>query len=93
MSQSAPERVAEIVTNIKPYDNKPFHAEELTAALNLSLENPRFVSAREARHMRDDDQVVGLQLQGEARCYPCWIWDYHHVINDVWNGTQIAIAG
>ena len=64
---------------------------ELPKGLDLSVENPKFVSVAEATYMRDDDRIVGARFNGEARCYPYWVWDYYHVVNDVWQGESIGL--
>ena len=55
------------------------------------LVDPPTVPATEAGHMRDDDVVLGLALQGEARAYPWWIMDNHHVANDAVGGQPITV--
>lgn len=82
-------------SNIKLYADD-FHGvwtEETARLLDLSLESPRFASAPTAHWVRDDDQVLGILFRGEARAYPFWIWDYHHVVNDEWMGYPIFVAG
>jgi hypothetical protein len=55
------------------------------------LIDPPFVQADQADHMRDDDVVLGFELDGEARAYPWWIMDNHHVANDVVGGRAVAV--
>ncbi|HEX2030192.1 MAG TPA: DUF3179 domain-containing (seleno)protein [Actinomycetota bacterium] len=55
------------------------------------LTRPRFVPAAEAGHMRDDDVVLGVVVEAEARAYPWWILDDHHVANDVVAGRPITV--
>src|SRR5207248_6459418 len=56
------------------------------------LMNPEMVPAADASHMRDDDVVLGFALDGEARAYPWWIMDNHHVANDTVAGKPIVIV-
>jgi uncharacterized protein DUF3179 len=56
------------------------------------LIDPAFVRARKANHMRDDDDVIGLVIEGEARAYPCWILDNHHLANDTIAGLPVVIS-
>lgn len=88
-------RPGTIVKNIKPCpdDYAGLITESVAAALDLSLERPRFVQADRADWMREDDHVVGLRLGSETRCYPFWIWDYHHIVNDEWQGHPVFVAG
>lgn len=55
------------------------------------LARPRMVPAAEADHMRDDDIVLGLAIDGQARAYPWWILDDHHVANDVIGTRPITV--
>ncbi len=41
--------------------------------------------------MRDDDVVLGVEMNGVARAYPWWIMDNHHVGNDVVGGRPVSI--
>jgi hypothetical protein len=55
------------------------------------LIDPPTVPASDAAHMRDDDIVLGLALRGEARAYPWWIMDNHHLANDAVGGQPIIV--
>ncbi len=50
--------------------------------IHKPLMYPTFVEAGKAEHMRDDDPVVGIVKGNEARAYPWWIMDNHHLVND-----------
>src|SRR5436309_2717753 len=56
------------------------------------LMDPEMVPASAAGHMRDDDVVLGLELDGEARAYPWWIMDNHHVANDTVAGKPVVLV-
>lgn len=56
-----------------------------------ALHDPPVMPATRARHMRDDDMIVGVSINGEARAYPWWIMDNHHVANDVLGGQPITV--
>jgi hypothetical protein len=56
------------------------------------LIDPAFVPAAKANHMRDDDDVIGLAIHGEARAYPWWILDNHHVANDTIAGRPVVVS-
>ncbi|MHC4353395.1 MAG: DUF3179 domain-containing (seleno)protein, partial [Planctomycetota bacterium] len=63
----------------------PLHIGKLIA----SWDNPEFVAAANATHMRDDDYVVGIEYKGHFRAYPLWITDNYHMINDQIAGEPI----
>ncbi|MEL6534288.1 MAG: DUF3179 domain-containing protein [Bacteroidota bacterium] len=56
-----------------------------------ALEMPSFVPAAEGTFLEDDDLVVGIQIQGEARAYPHILLDWHEIANDVLGGSPLAI--
>ena len=56
-----------------------------------SLDDPKFVPASEATHMRDEDVVLGVAIDGQAKAYPWWIMDDHHHANDIVAGRPVAI--
>jgi hypothetical protein len=53
--------------------------------------DPPSVSACEAEFLRPSDWVVGVRLGEEARCYPAWILDNYHAVNDTLAGVHIAV--
>jgi hypothetical protein len=53
--------------------------------------DPQFVPAARAFHMRPADWVVGFVHNGDARCYPCWIMDNYHIVNDTVGGDHFAV--
>ncbi len=63
-----------------------------------SLGEPRspveFVSPsdREATYVKDDDLVIGVYLNGQARAYPLRILWYHEIINDEIEGTKFTVT-
>jgi uncharacterized protein DUF3179 len=56
------------------------------------LIDPPMVPAAEAAHMRENDDVIALAVNGEARAYPWWVLDNHHVANDVIGGQPVVIS-
>lgn len=57
-----------------------------------SIDSPRFVAAAEARFLADDDLVIGLELDGEARAYPTRILNYHEIVNDRLGSRPLAVT-
>jgi len=56
------------------------------------LDNPEFRPARSATHMRDEDTVLGVVVEGRARAYPWWVLKNHHVVNDTIGRTALAVS-
>lgn len=85
----------EAASRLEPYRPQIFQNHELPGhfgRLMSAWDDPKFVRASEARHMREDDYVLGLVHQGIARAYPIWVIDHYHVINDVIAGDPIVVA-
>lgn len=57
-----------------------------------ALTAPRFVPAAWATGLRDDDPVIGVDVDGVARAYPERVLAYHEVINDTLGGRRITVA-
>ncbi|HEX6751368.1 MAG TPA: DUF3179 domain-containing (seleno)protein [Longimicrobium sp.] len=55
------------------------------------LTDPVFVPAADAGFMRPDDWVVGVRVGGEVRCYPAYMLDNVHVVNDTIGGQWHAV--
>jgi hypothetical protein len=57
-----------------------------------AIRSPEHVPAAEARHVRAEDAVVGVEVGREARAYPIRMLDRHEVVNDVLGGVPIAVT-
>jgi len=47
-----------------------------------SITSPKFVPADRADFLKDDDRVLGVELDGAARAYPARILNWHEAVND-----------
>ena len=47
-----------------------------------SIDNPKFVSVRDAIFMDDTDRVLGITINGIAKAYPIKILNWHEIVND-----------
>ncbi len=68
------------VYNILPPDGIP------------AIDDPHLVGADEADFMKDDEPVVGIARNGEAKAYSLWGLDRHEIVNDVIDGEPIAVT-
>ena len=57
-----------------------------------SIDEPRFVGADAATFLRDDDRILGIVRDGQARAYPIAILNWHEVVNDQIGGSPVAIT-
>jgi thiol-disulfide isomerase/thioredoxin len=62
------------------------------AAQTPPLDNPEIRSAPRASHMRDEDTILGVVVDGHARAYPWWVLKNHHVVNDTIGRTPLAVS-
>lgn len=58
-----------------------------------SIDSPKFVSKDEGdKFLRNDDLVLGLFLDGEARAYPRMVLVWHEIVNDKIKGKPVLIT-
>lgn len=57
-----------------------------------SIDEPAFVVSRDADFLNDDDRVLGLAVNGEARAYPVRILNWHEVVNDRFGDASVAVT-
>lgn len=58
-----------------------------------SIDSPKFWSREEAeKFLKDDDVVLGLEFEGEARAYPLRILNWHEIVNDTVNGKPVLVT-
>lgn len=57
-----------------------------------SIDHPRFVAATKADFLADDDIVMAIELDGDARAYPVAILNYHEIVNDVIADRPVAVT-
>jgi thiol-disulfide isomerase/thioredoxin len=56
------------------------------------LDQPELRPAATATHMRDEDTILGVVVEGRARAYPWWVLKNHHVVNDMIGRTPVAVS-
>lgn len=47
-----------------------------------AIDKPVFITASQAAYLHDDDRILGLSINGEAKAYPIKILNYHEIVND-----------
>jgi thiol-disulfide isomerase/thioredoxin len=62
------------------------------AASSPPLERPAVRTVAAATHMRDEDLVFGVSVEGQDRAYPWWVAKNYHVVDDVVGGVPVALA-
>lgn len=66
----------------------PLHS----AKILPSMSNPVHVPVKEVDYVREDDIVMGLVYKGLSRCYPGWIMDNYHIVNDAFEGAHLLVV-
>ena len=57
-----------------------------------AITNPRFAFPDEVGYLREDDLVLGLSINGEAKAYPHNIGWWHEIVNDVIGGHPVSVT-
>lgn len=56
------------------------------------LDFPRYESPQEAGWLRDDDFVLGVEFNNDARAYPLKILNWHEIVNEKVGGKDVLIS-
>jgi hypothetical protein len=57
-----------------------------------ALSEPKYVMAAKANFMRDDEQVLGVFLNGVVRAYPTRILSWHELVNDRFGKLPVLVS-
>jgi hypothetical protein len=58
-----------------------------------AIDSPKFVPVSDARSwLRDQEPVIALEVEGEARAYPLQILIWHEIVNDEINAIPVAVT-
>jgi hypothetical protein len=57
-----------------------------------TMTNPQTVDPAQAHYLTDDDQVMGVYINGEARAYPHSLGWNHEIVNDRIGGRYISVT-
>ncbi len=57
-----------------------------------SIENPVFEFVPDHVDLADNEPIVGLTIDGDARAYPLRILTWHEIVNDVVGGVPVAVT-
>ena len=57
-----------------------------------SVDKPQFITVNQADYLQDDDRVIGISIDGEARAYPIRILNWHEIVNDKIKGKSVAVT-
>ena len=57
-----------------------------------ALDAPRFQRTGDVRWVDDDEQVLVVEVGGEARAYPVQVLTHHEIVNDTVAGVPVAVT-
>ena len=57
-----------------------------------SIDSPKFAKAADERSIPDQEPVIGLEINGEARAYPIRVLMWHEIVNDTVGGVPVAVT-
>ena len=57
-----------------------------------ALTDPKIIPAAQLTELGDDEEVLGLTVNGASRAYPARFIAWHHIVNDVVGGKPVAVT-
>jgi hypothetical protein len=57
-----------------------------------AIDQPRFITAKQAGFLKPDDRVLGIYFNGVAKVYAVRILNYHEIVNDVVANQAVVIS-
>ena len=57
-----------------------------------ALTTPQFISVKDATMLRDDEQVLGVFINGIAKAYPTRILSWHELVNDYYRDLPVLVS-
>ena len=58
-----------------------------------AIDDPQFETAEFANtHLANNERIIGLVINGEARAYPITILSSHEIVNDIVGGEPVAVT-
>ncbi len=57
-----------------------------------AIDKPRFVTARAASFLKEEDRVLGIRHNGVSKAYPITILSWHEIVNDLVAGDPVAVT-
>jgi len=58
----------------------------------IALDNPTFVSSEDAAYLHENDEVIGIVINGQAKAYSLKTVAWHHAIRDELANTPILVT-
>jgi hypothetical protein len=56
------------------------------------IDEPRFLNPADVDFLQDNEPVLALEIEGEARAYPVQILTWHEIVNDTVAGVPVSVT-
>lgn len=56
------------------------------------VDDPKFLDVDEVDFLADNEPVLALEIDGDARAYPVQIMTWHEIVNDTVGGVPVAVS-
>lgn len=56
------------------------------------VDDPRFLTVNAVDFLADNEPVLALEIDGDARAYPVQIMTWHEIVNDTVGGIPVAVS-
>ena len=56
------------------------------------IDNPQFLPIADVSYLADNEPVLVLEINGEARAYPVQIMTWHEIVNDELGGVPVTVT-
>jgi len=57
-----------------------------------AIDDPKFVHIDEVESLQDQEAVIGVVINGEAKAYPLQVLMWHEIVNDTLGGKPITVT-
>jgi hypothetical protein len=57
-----------------------------------AIDEPRFLDTQHVDFLDDDEPVLAMDVDGDARAYPIQIMTWHEIVNDTVGGVPVAVT-
>ncbi len=57
-----------------------------------SIDDPQFIPVSDVADLEDNEPVIGLEINGDARAYPLRVLMWHEIANDTVGGTPVTVT-
>ena len=57
-----------------------------------AIDEPTFLAAADIDFLADDEPVLALEIDGDARAYPIQVMIWHEIVNDTVGGVPVAVT-